>query len=1451
MRKKATRSFLTIFSLLIFFNSSTACPNALTGYTLLGEFNNSKYFISEGTATWQTAQSNAQVNGGHLATITSQAENDFIFNNINEIVFIGLNDAQSEGNFEWDNGEAFSFTKFADTNSETKDYGKMNFWNGNWGLDGQYTSRKYIVEIPCSSGDGIEITSCPNSFTVVAPHGGNYEGFVDWAIPTATTDCATGGLTLTQITGGTPGFISPITPAPDGIFVQYQFTDACGNSESCTFTFQVIPAATEVNCPNDITIEASSPTGAIVNYPNPNILSYCSPEPVQITSGLPSGSEFPIGTTTVELSYFFNGPFPFCSFTQTCNFNVKVNPYDGGGCPDNISGFSALGEFGNSKYFLSNANAQPADAQIIAATNGGYLAVINSQDENNFIQQNINAMSFIGLNDIATEGNLEWVNGESLTFDNIDPCGFCEANSENNDYVIMAPWDGKWSFSSQFNSRPYVIEVPCNNTPTDECSFNTSFSITGTGINSIADFSENISNSTYDIITGDVDNTLGRESIKYSINDETGQLENTTSITRPGANDETGISTYWDFESNILYGVDDISDDLLLLWAKDSQGNFIYSNNLDISDIEFVTPRVKVVHNELIITASSTSTGTFPIIKTDLNGNLIWKNEIPSNNIMPGVGLAVFSESKSGGFYLMQEFPQKLILKISSDGNLEWIGDINDQSGTIIVLGESGDGQRFYIKRLSFIPDNRAYIAAFDVNTGNIIWDFLAGESFAGLNEEYGALIYQAIPTNDGGIVMYYYYWLGPDSANRIYRHDRFDVNGNLVWERDTPDNVTDQLGDKKVHGSDGGFVFVGESLDTLKVVRMTSDGFFEPDCNGGIGNDECSFNTVFSVTDLESDKVSDFYENTSNSTYEVLSEYVDFTTYDRESVKFSLNTETGELENTTSITRPGANDESGINTYWDIESNILYGVDDISDTQLLLWAKDSQGNFIFSTNIDISDIEFVFPYVKVVHNELILTASSTTTNTFPIIKTDLNGNLIWKKEIPSNVMSGIGIVVHSESKSGGFYLLHEFTDKYIVKVSDDGNQEWVGDINTSNPGEFVLVLGESGDGQRFYIKRLSLFPERRGYLAAFDVNTGNINWDYSAGESFADPTGYYEGFIYQAIPANDGGIVAFYQYKSDPNQVDDSHEHIRFDADGNIIWERVTPLSITTQLGDRKVAGSDGGFGVVGEEVDNWRVVRMTSDGYFEPDCNDGGGGCPTSLPGFTSLGEYNGSAYFLSDEVSRPNDAQNTALSNNGYLAVIQSQEENDFIFDQINELVYIGLDDTATEGNPIWVNGASIGFTNFDICSFCEENSSDKDYVMMHNWNGGWSWSSVWNQRKYIVEIPCTPTTTDVNSGIGNTLLAIPTSKSDELRIGTLMPNPAMDFIHISIQSGMDQTTEIQIFDARGVVVTTKQIHLHQGSNTVEILIRDLPAGFYNLFFPKVKGAIQVKRFIKVRD
>jgi len=170
----------------------------------------------------------------------------------------------------------------------------------------------------------------------------------------------------------------------------------------------------------------------------------------------------------VNVLLFFSGLILFASnisLIDDLNDESEIKNFESTtsiNCPDDLNGFVSLGEFNGSKYFLSEGTSGAPDAQSVAEANGGYLAVINSQDENDFIQQNISEMVYIGLNDFDSEGDLVWVNGDPLDFNNINPCGFCNENADDQDFLIIQPWDGAWSFSNIYNQRKYLIEVPCN-----------------------------------------------------------------------------------------------------------------------------------------------------------------------------------------------------------------------------------------------------------------------------------------------------------------------------------------------------------------------------------------------------------------------------------------------------------------------------------------------------------------------------------------------------------------------------------------------------------------------------------------------------------------------------------------------------------------------------------------------------------------------------------------------------------------------------------------------------------------------------------------------------------------------------------------------------------------------------------------------------------------------------
>ncbi|MBM55021.1 MAG: hypothetical protein CMB32_00485 [Euryarchaeota archaeon] len=104
----------------------------IQGYNLIGTFESNKYFISENSILWEEAREISENIGGHLVTITSSEENDFIWTAVynnglnpggsnNYQAWIGLfqnvdspNYNEPDGGWEWVTGEEISYENWAD-----------------------------------------------------------------------------------------------------------------------------------------------------------------------------------------------------------------------------------------------------------------------------------------------------------------------------------------------------------------------------------------------------------------------------------------------------------------------------------------------------------------------------------------------------------------------------------------------------------------------------------------------------------------------------------------------------------------------------------------------------------------------------------------------------------------------------------------------------------------------------------------------------------------------------------------------------------------------------------------------------------------------------------------------------------------------------------------------------------------------------------------------------------------------------------------------------------------------------------------------------------------------------------------------------------------------------------------------------------------------------------------
>ncbi len=106
------------------------------------------YKLFKESVTWQTAKQVCEKMGGHLVTITSKGENDFVHGLVNHSgvsAWIGL--VKSGSSWKWVTGEQLSYSNWKDTAPNTVDNVRMSYLNGKWRNDQpDRTSFYYVCE---------------------------------------------------------------------------------------------------------------------------------------------------------------------------------------------------------------------------------------------------------------------------------------------------------------------------------------------------------------------------------------------------------------------------------------------------------------------------------------------------------------------------------------------------------------------------------------------------------------------------------------------------------------------------------------------------------------------------------------------------------------------------------------------------------------------------------------------------------------------------------------------------------------------------------------------------------------------------------------------------------------------------------------------------------------------------------------------------------------------------------------------------------------------------------------------------------------------------------------------------------------------------------------------------------------------------------------------------------
>ena len=136
----------------------------ITNYTKLGEFNGKGYFRSNfNSQGWEDAQVQCLLQDGHLISIETQAEKDFIDQHItgiaDNVMYIGVKRGEF-GLLAWASGETFNLNNYdgipweSGANPSSELYGTLRKWNPNnpvvWGTESGQAYRKFILEKTCA-----------------------------------------------------------------------------------------------------------------------------------------------------------------------------------------------------------------------------------------------------------------------------------------------------------------------------------------------------------------------------------------------------------------------------------------------------------------------------------------------------------------------------------------------------------------------------------------------------------------------------------------------------------------------------------------------------------------------------------------------------------------------------------------------------------------------------------------------------------------------------------------------------------------------------------------------------------------------------------------------------------------------------------------------------------------------------------------------------------------------------------------------------------------------------------------------------------------------------------------------------------------------------------------------------------------------------------------------------
>ncbi len=434
MNKKLLTVYIlsvTILTSMIMISDAFATHVHPPGIPVYNSHNEHYYeflYIPPGT-TWDSASTSAETfihNGvrGHLATITSQTENDFISTLVpsDTKAWIGLTDKDNEGDYIWVTGEMLTYSNWHDGTiphiyDSSKNYVEFDGHDDRWHINNNTNG--------ITSGYVIEYDNTAVYEPVLNPANGHYYQLVIqpgilWTeaehIAEESQFNSIDGTLVTITSQAENDFISNLLPDDFRVWIGLSDKGSEGVYRWVTgetFTYK----NWDTNQPdnhnnNEDYIELLQHSGKWNDLPNDYehgngyIVEYHTP---------PNSDIDPVYNTD-------NG-----------HYYVYINNGVPGQDNDPLITWDYANETAESLWWNGTR---------------GHLVTITDEEENDFVtglKPDDHESAMIGLSDIETEGELKWVTGEPFEYEN-----FINVNRDHKDNVYLV-YDGKWFIANGDN----------------------------------------------------------------------------------------------------------------------------------------------------------------------------------------------------------------------------------------------------------------------------------------------------------------------------------------------------------------------------------------------------------------------------------------------------------------------------------------------------------------------------------------------------------------------------------------------------------------------------------------------------------------------------------------------------------------------------------------------------------------------------------------------------------------------------------------------------------------------------------------------------------------------------------------------------------------------------------------------------------------------------------------